>query len=185
MGTKILGIAIILVGVALFGWFVYALWQADVRFQSGVLAVIGVTTAALIAHQSANKREVNARHFSEKRQAYVQFADMVYDLMMSTKTGKRPPNDQQLMKKIIEFKKMLMLWADSDLILAWQKIEDHADDKDLGNDPHKAVLMWDDLLRALRKDLGKNDWRLARGRLAATVLNVEGRKEVMSKGKGK
>ena len=178
---QIAALALLAAGAcALFAWFVYALSRAEVGIQSAVLALIGVASSAIFAHLSAKKREIEARHFADKREGYKELVDLVFDLMTATKIGKKPPPQQHLMKKILEFKKMLLTWADADFIAAWEKIE-QGFELDLAKDPVAALLVWDDLLRAMRKDLGKNDVLLPRGALVSVLLDAEGKDSVASK----
>ena len=153
-----------------FGWFVYTFFKADAGFQSAILALIGTVAAGIFAHISAKRREAESRHFEAKRKGYMELINLMMDMVVSTKTNARGPSNKTLLKKMVEFKKVLLIWSDADVIKAWDRFERCA-----GNlsDPEATFEIWDDLLRAMRKDLGKEDSRLAKGELLALILTAE------------
>ena len=151
----------------LIGWFLYAFFKADAGVQSAILALIGVVTAGIIAHVSAKRREIEARHFSEKRAGYMALIDLMMDMFMAEKMGKKPLAQEDLLKKLYEFKKVLLIWADAEVIKTWDKMEAEMADAD---DPIAVLATWDVLLRALRRDLGKDDSQLGFGELVSLIL---------------
>ena len=124
-----------------------------------------------MAHWSAKKREIEARHFAEKRDGYNSFINIMFDLFMATKLGKRPPSEKQLATKLVEYKKMLLIWADAHVIKMWDEVESSLENTD--QDPKKVLRMWDRLLREMRKDLGKDDSELNDGDLVSLILLAE------------
>ena len=153
-----------------FGWFIYAFFKADAGFQSAILALIGTGAAGIFAHISAKRREAESRHFEAKRQGYMELINLMMDMVVSKKTNARGPSNKTLLKKMIEFKKVLLVWSDADVIKAWDRFERCASNS---TDPEATFEIWDDLLRAMRKDLGKEDSRLDKGELMALILVAE------------
>ena len=163
---------VIIVGLGLIGWFLFTLSKAEPGIQSGILALIGVTASGIIAHNSAKKREIEARHFAEKRKGYTAFIDIILDTFMAEKLGKKPPTEKELLSKFVDYKKVLLTWADADVIKMWNETETNF--VDIGNKDHKEVLLiWDKMLRTIRKDLGKDDSQLNDGELASVILLPE------------
>lgn len=163
------------------GWFLYALSQAGAGFQSGILALIGVVTAGIIAHRSAKIREIEARHFDDKRDGYTAFVDVMMQQLQTVNAGKENQHKiKEKQKKILEYKKMLLIWADADVIKMWNNIETGGL---AGNDSIDILLKMDELLRAMRKDLGKNDTQLEAGELVGLILNPDEKHKVKVQGK--
>ena len=167
---------ILVVTMAAGGWFLYSFFKADAAMQSGILALIGVAASAIMAHWSAKKREVEARHFAEKREGYNSFIDIMFDVMMAKKLGKKPPTEKQLAAKLLEYKKILLIWADAHVIKMWDEVESSLANTD--QDPKKVLLLWDSLLREMRKDLGKDDSKLNDGALVSLILLAEEKHKV-------
>ena len=156
------------VTVAAGGWFLYSFFKAEAAIQVGILALIGVSASAIMAHWSAKKREVEARHFAEKRKGYNSFIDIMFDVLTAIKLGREPPSERQLATRILEYKKTLLIWADAYVIKMWDEVESSLANTD--QDPKKVLLMWDSLLREMRKDLGKDDSELDDGDLVSLIL---------------
>lgn len=174
-----LGIVALLVLACAGAWFIYTLIKAPAEFQSGILALMGSVAAVIWAHNSAKRRDIEARHFTEKRAAYVGLVNTMYDVMVGKKVGKKPITSIQLATKLLDFKKMLLIWASAKVIKEWNKIETrHLSDE---NDPVTTMLIWDDFLREMRKDLGKNDSKLPRGELVALMLKADEKDSVRGK----
>ena len=175
--TLLMAISLLTIGV----WFLYALSQAGAGFQSGILALIGVVTAGIIAHRSAKSREIEARHFDDKRSGYNAFVDVMMQQFQEVKAGKKNQQKiKEMQKKIIEYKKMLLIWADSDVIKMWNNFEKGGMAE---NDSVDILLKVDELLRAMRKDLGKDDSQLEEGELVSLILIPEEKHKVRKQGK--
>lgn len=156
-------------------WFIIALLYAAPAVQSGILAIVGVVTVGIIANTSAKKREIEARHFNEKREGYTAFVDMMMESLLAEKSGRKPPTKRELLDILMKYKKMLLIWADADVIKMWNKVEMMG----INNTDGKAALMvWDELLRVMRKDLGKDDSQLAKGELISLILRDEAKDKV-------
>ena len=122
------------------------------------------------------KRKSRARHFAEKREGYNSFMDIMFDVLTATKLGRRPPSERQLAARLLEYKKMLLIWADAHVIKMWDEVESSLANTD--QDPKKVLLMWDSLLREMRKDLGKDDSELDAGDLVSLTLLAEEKHKV-------
>ena len=164
--------ALVVVVLGLVGWFIFALLKAEPGIQSGILALIGVTASGIMAHSSAKKREIEARHFAEKREGCKAFIDFMFEMFMAEKLGKKGPPKRELLSKFMEYKKILVTWADADVIKVWNEMETNLVDVD-NKTPHEIVLILDKLLRAIRKDLGKDDSQLDDGELMSLILLPE------------
>ena len=169
--------AMLLIALLIFvGWFIYTFLQADAEYQSGILALIGVVAAGIIAAMSAKKRERDARHFDEKRKGYTEFVDTFMEFFLATQLGKSPPSIAQLAQSFVEFKKLLLIWADADVIKMWNKVE--SEFAIPNQDPILVLVRLDELLRMMRKDLGKDDSQLEKGELVALMLKAEEKHKV-------
>ena len=164
-----------LVGLALLGWFVYTLSKAGPAVQSAILALIGTVLASSLMHFSAKKREIDARHFEKKSEGYQKFIDLMIEMIQSTKSG-NPTSQDELIRKMFDFKRTLFVWADADVIRAWNKFEELDWEGKNKGDLALAFRVWDELLRALRRDLGKQDGLLPKGDLVGLIL-LPGEKE--------
>ena len=97
--------------------------------------------------------------------------DIMFEVLTAVKLGRKPPSEKQLSEKLLEYKKMLLIWADPHVIKMWDEVESSV--ANTNQDPKKALLMWDSLLREMRKDLGKDDSELDDGDLVSLILRAE------------
>ena len=169
------GIRVVTVAAA-GGWFLYSFFKTEAAIQAGILALIGVAASAIMAHWSAKKREIEARHFAEKREGYNNFMDIMFAVMTAKKVGKTPPSEKQLTTGLLKYKKMLLMWGDAHVIKMWDEVESSLANTD--QDPRRVLLMWDSLLREMRKDLGKDDSELDDGDLVSLILLAEEKHKV-------
>ena len=112
---------------------------------AGLIVTISV---AAYAHYATKTREIEARHFQDKRKAYMGFVDLFYDL------AKEPAiSEDELMTRMLQMKKSILIWASPGMVEAWNAFEDGL----AAGDPAVFPDILDDILRAVRKELGHDD----------------------------
>ena len=141
---------------------------------------MGVLIAAILTNFYTKKREINARHFSEKREAYGKIIDIVFEIISSTKSGKSVP-EKTLVTKIMMFKKELIVWGGSEVIQAWNKFELESEKTD--TDLNEILVGMEHVLRAIRKDLGHDDRLLKFGNLFGLLILAKDKKILLEKNK--
>ena len=65
---------------------VYLLRDAQPEFQGAVLVFVGSVGAAIFTHWMAKRREIEARHFEQKRAAYETLTDLWFKQIVAQKT---------------------------------------------------------------------------------------------------
>jgi hypothetical protein len=183
---------ILLLGAIVFLFFVFSknLLQTDPSISAAIIGVIGLLGAGIWSNYSTRNREINSRHFLEKKEAYLKFIDAMFNALQLEKSKDEPSkrdNEKNKLKMLdqllISFKKELIIWGSQDVIAAMQTFQDNSSlaNKDT-QDKHQDILfIVDDLLRAMRKDLGHNDYCMKRGAICAMVLTAEDRRKLLSK----
>ena len=161
---KILAFFIItLIGLLIwlfYGYFV----SSDANVKASLIGLGTVIVAAIITHTYSKKREIQARHFSEKSKAYEPIFNLIFDSIRMTKEGKEFTEDQMISKSL-EIKKSLMIWGGQDVLQAWIKYEKEANNK------HKtAIQNIDKVIRKIRKDIGHDDSLLKSGELLKLLV---------------
>ncbi len=162
------------------GWlFIQSLLEADPGITAAVIGAIAVMIAGMWSHYSNRRREINSRHFIEKKNAYMHLITLIFDIMKATKE-KVEFKEEIMLERLIEFKRELMVWGDQKVIEALHNFENKS--ATLSNDKESSatLLVVDDLLRAIRKDLGHNDSQLKEGSLVGMLLIAEEREKLIS-----
>lgn len=172
MKSKGLPILLGTLALGFLAWFIYALIQAGPQFQSGILALVGSTAIAIWSHRSAKAREIEARHYREKRAAYMEFLESFFSLLNASTGIKPKPPMEELAAQLQNYRRMLLLWGNLDVIRSWRKLEDLILN---AGDPHKALVLYDEFLREIRRDLGHDDPLLKQGELISLLLKPDAR----------
>lgn len=129
---------------------------------------------ALVTHQLTVSREVDARHFTHKYEAYMAFLEVFVRQIQSQK-GRKPGVRQSDVNKMLEFKRKMIVWGSPTVIEDWISLEENDDElSDL-----EKLLHLDDVLRAVRRDLGHSDRALLRGSLLGLFLTPEARRDLL------
>lgn len=146
--------------------FTTNLIEAEPNLKVGLLGLFGALAVGLFTHYQTRKREINARHFAEKRTAYRQMVGLLFDMILAAKIGKKI-TDREMMTTILEFKKGLLIWGDAALIEVWNQYEIDSANKPEGDEVVKRM---ERVLLAIRKDLGHDDKFLRPGNLAGLLI---------------
>lgn len=162
--------------------FIVSLWNSSPEVQAGIIGFIGAVLIAAYTHTNSKKREIEARHFTEKRQAYMQYINLLFGLLHENKNGKpskrEQPLNQQQIKQMMEFKKQLLVWGSAEVIQAYYQFEQACDPEVEGYEVTKTLLASEKLFRALRKDLGHDDSILGDVDLVGLILKPESKREL-------
>ena len=148
-------------------------WKsADANTRFGVVAamtgLMGTVVGASTTHYQTKKREIASRHFAEKREAYMEFVDLLFTM---AGRGKRP-SQQQLENRMLDFRKGLLVWGGSDVFKVWNLIEENPRGEASNVEALKRL---DEILRRIRLDLGHDDSSLGVGELADFLLVAKDR----------
>ena len=139
-----------------------------------------MVATALVTHRLTGSREVDARHFAHKYEAYMAFLEVFVRQVQSQKSGK-PGLRQSDVNKMLEFKRKMIVWGSPTVIEEWNSLEEDDDER---SDLEKLLHM-DDVLRAVRRDLGHSDRALLRGSLLGLFLTPEARRDFLRAAKSR
>lgn len=168
----------LLVGLGLIGLGAYVLYLLIVSGDQTRLAVLtaAVSVATLVYTQTKNtKREVEGRHFAKKAEAYEEIITTISDLMNATRKNEQV-DETELVERLADIIPKLMIWAGPEVLLAWQRMSTPSDD------PLASLVAGNDLIAALRKELGhSSDHLLGPLGLVLTFIKAEDRPALQNK----
>jgi hypothetical protein len=169
-------IFVLLLGIVFF--FGKTFLDSSSEVQAGIISFIGVMLVALYTHSTTKKREITARHFTEKRKVYLHFIGFIFQLFEAQKkTGGM--KESELIKEMTKFKQNLLVWGSADVINAYNDFE-NANEVLENNQQDTSTVFFivEKLYRAIRQDLGHDDSNLPNGELVGLTLNAESKKQV-------
>lgn len=178
---KYFGYAAILTVVVFVAWllwvFVTNINAADSSIKAGLIGIFGALSVGGVAHYQTKKREIVARHFENKREGYTHVINLIFDIIRSVKKGEELGEDN-ILKKIIPFKKALIVWGSPEIIEAWNRFEQISE-----KDPSSEMMFeeMENILRAIRKDLGHDDSQLTFGSITKLLIIAEDKEKLFAK----
>jgi hypothetical protein len=173
----LIGLFLVLVAILWLAWVFYnAIQLANPSVQASITGGFFLVLTGIIAHQLNVKREIKARHFNEKREVYLKFINLVFDMLFSA-NSKIPLLEEEIVQRMSDFKKDLLIWGSGSMIKTWLSFEDSCND-DKSDDTIFIADKIETLLRNIRSDLGHNDFLLTQGSLYGLILKEEARREI-------
>lgn len=131
----------------------------------GALGTILAGTLGVIWNQrSLQKRQIAEAHRPSKTSAYESFInDIIIRILRETKSGELKPEEYQ--ELFYKFMGDIVVWSSPQFIKAYEEFRSAGQRGD-----ERSLVYLDDVLQAIRKDLGHRDWRLQRGDLIKLFL---------------
>ncbi|MBU1260049.1 MAG: hypothetical protein KJ757_03090 [Planctomycetes bacterium] len=130
-------------------------------------AIIAGIVAIVTSQQHAKAREIAELHRPNKTKLYTEFITQVVGFLRNQ--GKLKTQDASASKKLedffFDFTTGVMLWGAPDVLRHYSAFRRIGANQDPSN-----LLLMDDILQAMRKDLGLSNWGLARGDLIKMLL---------------
>jgi hypothetical protein len=178
--NKLFRIIFSLLFLVSFIWLIIAFIRSSFEVQAGILSFIGTVCIATYNHVQTKKREIEARHFNQKRETYMHYINLLFGLIQEQKKGKIAKTNlsQQQMVQMMNFKKELLVWGSPEVIQAYYQFENFCDPESEGEDSIKSLLASNKLFKALRKDLGHDDSILGPIDLIGLILKPESKREL-------
>lgn len=161
-----------IVGLSLYGIFLLlrpVASEINTLNPNVIASLIAALTAVfgyLYNQRKSKLRDIAETHRLQKVELYKSFMDMTVNILMKTKTGElnELPDGQipsDLEKQFMHFTRDLISWGSPEVIKTFKKFRDSSEH---GPNPQVIVLV-DDILHAMRKDLGHSNFGLRRGDL--------------------
>lgn len=182
----IIGLSVFCVLGFLAWTFVQSLMKAEPGITASVIGALAAVSVGIWTHYSTRRREINSRHFVEKKNAYRHLIDLIFDLFKAQKNS-QALSESETLERMLEFKKEVMVWGDQDVIQALENYENKVTASEQNgkeqlstDDPHQLLMIVDDLLMAIRKDLGHKDTQLKRGSLVGMLVIAADRDKLLT-----
>jgi len=131
-----------------------------------VLAAVGV---ALYSQRRTKEREIAEAHRPQKIEIYKSFMLTISEVLKRTKDKEADNSSEAFAKDYFEFfvsfTRDLIVWGNPSVIKAYDNFR-RGSSSEAG-----VLLLLDDILREIRKDLGNSNWGIKRGDLVKLFLS--------------
>ena len=173
----------ILLGLLLFllYFLISKIWNAFIsvnpQLGAGLLAAsatIIVSLISVLVSKHLERRSVILAHLREKKiPTYEKIINFIFSLTFAQKLDKKQPTDKEMIKFMAEITQELVIWGSDEMLEAFYKFrkasiqntEPHA------QNPVEILFVVEDLLLAIRKDLGHRNKNIGRGKVLGLFVN--------------
>ena len=173
----LLGVALLAV-LAWGGWkFLQFLWeifsQVNPTVGAGMLAASATVVVSVVSVLVAKRLEFHAtlakEHREKKAPIYEEFVTFVFRIAFSEKLGLEPLSESEMAQQAAKFTQNLIVWGADDVIDAWFRFRN----KSINSDGSGIAVMFEieNLLLAIRKDLGHKNKGLVPGKVLGLFIN--------------
>ena len=181
--TKQLFLGIVLLGLLLFGCYLLIgkIWDifssVDPKLGAGLVAASATVLVSLISvlvSKHLERRAAILAHLREKKiPTYEKIINFIFSLTFAEKVGKKQPSEKEMIKFMAEITQELVIWGSDEMLNAFYKFRmasiENADGD--SNNLYNILFMVEDLLLAIRKDLGHKNRNVARGKILGLFIN--------------
>ncbi len=177
LGIQLSGYALIF---AIFGATLYTIWMFILWLPGGfvkakpeilisVLGGVGAVLLFVIERGYSKSRDIVEAHRPRKIETYEKFTAKISLFLQRSSKLNQQPDKQKALDEVVtaveEFIRESILWASPDVLHAYSEFK-----VQINENPSEGLVLFDDLLRAIRKDLGHSNRNLKRGDLFKNFL---------------
>ncbi len=175
----ILAFGFLLIGCAIYAGYTFVRYLAnlllsiDKQLATAIIAASGTFLAAVLvalySQRRTKDREIAEAHRPQKIEVYKSFMETIAGLLKRTKDESTDNSQEAFNKEFLEFfvafTRDLIVWGSPGMIKAYYKFRTNT------TSDATVLLLMDDILREIRKDLGNSNWSLKRGELIRLFLS--------------
>ena len=135
-------------------------------------ATVFVSVLSIVLGKAYEARSAAERENREKKiPVYEDLIKFMFRILTGTKTGTMP-SEQEMLEFMSSFNQRIMVWGADEVLAAWVKFRKFSVDENLMKaEPMRLMFLYEDLIRAIRQDLGHKNRGLGRGDILALFVN--------------
>lgn len=140
---------------------------------TALISVFGVLIAAVLSYramlkskQAEKQKEIEQELRKQKAPIYEEFSELLFKVLKTSKSGEEVPQEE-LLEFIFKFNQKLLVWGGNNVIKEWSnfRVNTQSDDK------YAVLFSVEDMLLAIREDMGHSNAKLKRGELLSVFIN--------------
>ncbi|RUQ29197.1 MAG: hypothetical protein EKK68_12980 [Candidatus Competibacteraceae bacterium] len=137
-------------------------------------ATIIVSLMSVLVSKHLERRATISAHLREKKiPTYEKIISFIFIITFADKLGKDRLTEKEVMQFMAKITQELVIWGSDDMLEAFynfrkKSIENSNENKE---DSYKILFIVEDLLLAIRKDLGHANKKISRGKILGLFIN--------------
>lgn len=163
-----------IVGATLWGFYTIlsTIWRALVSVNPtlavGVVAAVATTSVSIFSLGLTKyfeiKSSINNEHIKKKIPIYEELIGFIFKLLKSVKTD-TPLDDKEVLDSVFDLNQKLTIWGSDEVITSFSNYRASI------HDPLQLLLAVENLMLAIRKDIGHKNKNLSNGKLLSIFIN--------------
>lgn len=142
------------------------------------VAIIAAAATALVSVLSIvlgkayeSRALVRREHREKKIPVYEDLIRFMFRILMGAKTG-NAPTEQEMLEFMSDFNQRIMVWGSDSVLAAWVEWRRAAtNEAAVKDDPMSLMLLYEQLILTIRRDLGHKNSNLGTGDVLALFIN--------------
>lgn len=135
---------------------------------TGSLSVLGVVISSVFSKIIEYRQNTKRYLYSKKEKPYSELIEMVYKMQGNIKNTQKY-SETEMMKDMLNFSKNLTLWGSNRVIKKWLEFRNIGQKSD--EDPTQNLLILEEIIFEIRKDMGQKKRGLKQGDILAFFVN--------------
>jgi hypothetical protein len=169
----IVGIGTLFGLVAILGMFLRAFLASSPSVQAAIIAgfvtIIGSVITIVFSARNQKRREIEAEHRKQKAEMYDSFMEMWFDNLLKEKTGAESVTESDLLVKMIGFTRKMTVWGSDEVLREFIRFREAVTQQT--DAPMESLILLENLLFAMRRDLGHDNKNLNQTDLLRLFIN--------------
>jgi hypothetical protein len=180
---KQMALGVVLLGILLFSGYLFLakLWavfsSVDPKLAIGIVAasttIIVSLVSVLVSKYLERKAQILAHLREKKIPTHEKIINFIFSITFAEKLGKKQPTEKEMIKFMTEITQELVVWGSDEMIDAFYKfrmksIDSTKTEKEISNE---VLFTVENLLLAIRKDLGHKNKNMPKGKLLGLFVN--------------
>jgi len=158
---------------------VRASWRVIRNLESDLaVAIVAAAASVLVSVLSIavgrlfeTRAKIQEQNREKKVPVYEELMEFMMRVLLGDKIGKPVP-EAEVVQFLTSFTQRIMVWGSDDVLLAWVKFRRQTIQAGTGDGkPLDAMFIFEDIVKAMRRDLGHNNSGVARGDILALFVN--------------
>lgn len=137
-------------------------------------ATIIVSLISVLVSKHLERRATISAHLREKKiPTYEKIINFIFSITFADKLGKDRLTEKEVIQFMAEITQELVIWGSDDMLEAFYNFRKKSieNSQEKQENSYKILFMVEDLLLAIRKDLGHANKKISRGKILGLFIN--------------
>lgn len=169
---------VVVTGLAILGGFGYAAFllynaltgsrpEVAAATITGAFTVMVAVVTVTIGRWSESRSQVEKELREKKALCYDKLMQFMFRVLFSAKSGSKQMSEKEMIKGLADFTQQVMIWGADDVVAAWSAFRKAT----LAGETIGTLITYEDLIYAIRLDLGHSNRGLRRGDVLRLFVN--------------